>query len=55
MTAILDVSFLSGIELFEHLPDSCLEALQKDSQIFDCDAGHLFFPSSFGVHSSDGI
>jgi CRP/FNR family transcriptional regulator, cyclic AMP receptor protein len=40
---MLDVSFLSGIELFKHLPDSCLEALEKDSLILNCFAGHLFF------------
>ena len=40
---MLDVSFLSGIDLFQHLPDSCLEALEKDSQIFDCKSGHLFY------------
>ena len=40
---MLDVSFLSGIDLFKHLPDSCLETLEKDSHILDCDAGHLFF------------
>lgn len=40
---MLDVSFLSGIDLFQHLPDSCLEALEKDSQVFDCKSGHLFY------------
>jgi hypothetical protein len=34
---------LSGIELFKHLPDACLEALEKDSHILNCCAGHLFF------------
>jgi hypothetical protein len=27
---MLDVSSLSGIDLFKHLPDSCLEALEED-------------------------
>jgi hypothetical protein len=27
---MLDVSFPSGTDLFKHLPDSCLEALEKD-------------------------
>ena len=40
---MLDVGFFSGIDLFQHLPDSCLEALQKDSQVFDCKGGHLFY------------
>jgi len=33
----------SGIELFKHLPDSCLEALEKDSNVLHCSARHLFF------------
>jgi CRP/FNR family transcriptional regulator len=40
---MFDVEFLSGIDLFKHLPDSCLEALEKDSNLLDCSAGHLFF------------
>ncbi len=40
---MLDVSFLSGIDLFKHLPGSCLEALEKDSNLLNCSAGHLFF------------
>src|SRR6266849_823147 len=40
---MLDVSFLSGIDLFKHLPDSCLEALEKASEVLNCRAGHLFF------------
>ena len=40
---MLDISFLSGIELFKHLPDFCLEALEKGSNIVNCSAGHLFF------------
>jgi CRP-like cAMP-binding protein len=42
---MLDVSFLSGIDLFKCLPDSCLEALEKDSNVLNCTAGHLFFQS----------
>jgi CRP/FNR family transcriptional regulator, cyclic AMP receptor protein len=38
-----DVSFLSGIDLFKHLPDSCVEVLENDSNILNCSAGHLFF------------
>ena len=38
-----EVNSLSGIELFKHLPDSCLEALEKDSNVLNCSAGHLFF------------
>jgi CRP/FNR family transcriptional regulator, cyclic AMP receptor protein len=40
---MLDISFLSGIELFKHLPDFWLEALEKGSNIVNCSAGHLFF------------
>jgi hypothetical protein len=40
---MLDVSFLSEIDLFKQLPDSCLEALEKDSNVLDYSAGHLFF------------
>lgn len=40
---MLDVSFLSEIDLFKQLPDSCLEALEKDSNVLNCSAGHLFF------------
>ena len=40
---MLEGSPLSGIELFKHLPDACLEALEKDSHILNCCAGHLFF------------
>ncbi len=40
---MLDVSFLSGIDLFKHLPVSCLEALEKGSEVLNCGAGHLFF------------
>ncbi len=40
---MLDVSFFSGIDLFKHLPDSCLEALEKDSNVLNCSARHLFF------------
>jgi CRP/FNR family cyclic AMP-dependent transcriptional regulator len=40
---MLEVSSLSGIELFKHLPDSCLEALEKESNVLNCSAGHLFF------------
>jgi CRP-like cAMP-binding protein len=40
---MLDVSFLSEIDLFKHLPDSCLEALERDSNLLNCSAGHLLF------------
>ncbi len=40
---MLDVSFLSEIDLFKRLPDSCLEALENDSHVLNCSAGHLFF------------
>jgi CRP/FNR family transcriptional regulator, cyclic AMP receptor protein len=40
---MLDVGFLSEIDLFKQLPDSCLEALEKNSNVLNCSAGHLFF------------
>jgi CRP/FNR family cyclic AMP-dependent transcriptional regulator len=40
---MLDVSFLSEIDLFKQLPDSCLDTLEKDSNVLECSAGHLFF------------
>ena len=40
---MLDVRFLSGIDLFKCPPDACLEALEKDSNVLNCSAGHLFF------------
>ena len=40
---MLEVSVLSEIDLFKHLPDSCLEALERDSNLLNCNAGHLFF------------
>jgi CRP/FNR family transcriptional regulator, cyclic AMP receptor protein len=46
---MLDVSCLSEIDLFRQLPDSCLEALEKDSNVLNCGAGHLFFqPDQIG-------
>jgi CRP/FNR family nitrogen fixation transcriptional regulator len=40
---MLGVSFLSEIDLFKHLPDSCLEVLEKDCNVLNCSAGYLFF------------
>jgi CRP/FNR family transcriptional regulator, cyclic AMP receptor protein len=40
---MLDVSSLSRIDLFKHLSDSCLEALEKNSDVLNCSAGHLLF------------
>ena len=40
---MLDVSCLSEIDLFRQLPDSCLEALEKDSNVLNCSPGNLFF------------
>src|SRR5271168_4163894 len=40
---MLDVSILSELDLFKQLPDSCLDALEKESKVLDCSAGHLFF------------
>jgi CRP-like cAMP-binding protein len=40
---MLEVGFLSEVDLFKQLPDSCLEALEKNSNALNCSAGHLFF------------
>jgi CRP/FNR family transcriptional regulator, cyclic AMP receptor protein len=40
---MVDVSFLAEIDPFKSLSGSCLEPLEKDSQILECDAGHLFY------------
>jgi CRP/FNR family transcriptional regulator len=46
---MLDVSSLSRIDLFKHLSDSCLEALEKNSEVLNCSAGHrLFQPEQTG-------
>jgi CRP/FNR family transcriptional regulator, cyclic AMP receptor protein len=40
---MVDVSFLSEIDVFKQLPDSCIEALEKDSRVLNHSAGYLFF------------
>jgi CRP-like cAMP-binding protein len=35
--------FLVEVDLFKHLPESCLDSLVNDSRTLDCSAGHLFF------------
>jgi hypothetical protein len=40
---MLEVNFFSEIDLFKQLPDSCLEALARVSNVLNCSAGHLFF------------
>ena len=40
---MLDISLLSEVDLFKQLPDSCLEALEKNSNVLNYSAGHLFF------------
>jgi CRP/FNR family transcriptional regulator len=46
---MLDASRLSEIDLFRQLPDSCLKALEKDSNVLNCGPGHLFFqPDQIG-------
>ena len=37
--------FFEAVDLFKHLPESCLYSLLRDSQILDCPARHLFFQS----------
>src|SRR5579862_9697592 len=36
-------TFLVEVDLFKHLPESCLNSLLNDSHTLDCSAGHLFF------------
>src|SRR4029077_3987359 len=31
------------VDLFKHLPESCLDSLVHDSRTLDCSAGHQFF------------
>ena len=42
---MLDASFLSEIDLFKQVPDSCLYQLEKNSNELNCKAGHVFFRS----------
>lgn len=42
---MLDVSVFSEIDLFTDLPESCLEVLERESNVLDCGAGHIFFES----------
>ena len=43
LSACQQTEFLVGVDLFKHLPESCLDSLVNDSRILDCSAGHLFF------------
>jgi hypothetical protein len=43
LSAFQQSNFLAGVDLFKHLPESCLDLLVKDSRVLDCAAGHLFF------------
>jgi CRP-like cAMP-binding protein len=43
LSAYQQTDFLVEIDLFKHLPESCLDLLVKDSRKLDCAAGHLFF------------
>jgi len=43
LSASQQSNFLAGVDLFKHLPESCLDLLVKDSRVLDCAAGHLFF------------
>jgi CRP/FNR family cyclic AMP-dependent transcriptional regulator len=38
-----ELGLLRATDLFEGVPDPCLETLEKNSDVFDCDVGHLFF------------
>jgi CRP-like cAMP-binding protein len=43
MTRTIKVNFLSEIAAFKNLPEACLDALEKGSDVMNCSAGHLFF------------
>src|SRR5258707_7289472 len=43
LTAWQQTDFLVEVDLFKHLPESCLDSLVNDSRTLDCSAGHLFF------------
>jgi CRP-like cAMP-binding protein len=43
LSAGQQTEFLVEVDLFKHLPESCLDSLVNDSRTFDCSAGHLFF------------
>jgi CRP/FNR family transcriptional regulator, cyclic AMP receptor protein len=40
---VLDLSVFSEIDLFRDLPETCLDVLERESNVLDCRAGHLFF------------
>ncbi len=41
--SLLEAASLSAIDLFRDLPPSCLRALERDSEVSDFKAGHIFF------------
>ncbi len=41
--SIVEAGSLSAVDLFRDLPKSCLRALEKNSQVRDLRAGHVFF------------
>jgi len=43
LSACQQTDFLVEVDLFKHLPESCLDSLVNDSRTLDCSAGHLFF------------
>ena len=43
LSACQQTDFLVEVDLFKHLPESCLDSLVNDSRTLDCSTGHLFF------------
>jgi CRP-like cAMP-binding protein len=43
LTAWQRTDLLIEVDLFKHLPESCLDSLVNDSRTLDCTAGHRFF------------
>jgi CRP-like cAMP-binding protein len=43
LSACQQTDVLVEVDLFKHLPESCLDSLVHDSRTLDCPAGHQFF------------
>src|SRR6266852_1050817 len=43
LTAWQQTDFLIEVDLFKHLPESCLDSLVNESRTLDCSVGYLFF------------
>jgi CRP/FNR family transcriptional regulator, cyclic AMP receptor protein len=41
--SLLEAASLSALDLFKELPAPCLQAIEKDSDVLNFEAGHVFF------------